>query len=163
MTCKKLSEVLSDVEATIDSELTGVRDSDQGYSDKAVRAVSSTAKVKKRGRPKGARTTTLTAVRKQAAEEKKQLKRELDKKIHALQSELDSLRERYDQDIAQLNHELDIYRRREASYQLALSERLNEVADHLQTTLLSWGAAELEEAQIDKRGRGRPRKTLKPF
>ena len=37
----------------------------------------------------------------------------------------------------------------------------DEVAEHLQTTLLSWGDAELEEAIIDKRGRGRPRKTLK--
>ena len=52
-------------------------------------------------------------------------------------------------------------KRRESNYQQALGARLHEVAEHLQSTLISWGTAELEEAQVDKRGRGRPRKTLK--
>lgn len=115
----------------------------------------------KRGRPKGARTTTLAEARRQAAEEKASMKREFSKINGALQSELTALREKYDEDMAQLHDELDVYRRREANYRLALGERLNEVADYLQNTLVKWGEAELEEAVIDKRGRGRPRKTLK--
>jgi hypothetical protein len=163
------------VEATIDGELSSV--CNENFPEKRPLSSGSEAKnsaaqaaeghtpvkASKRGRPKGARTATLTEVRKQAAAEKNQLKRELDKEIHALQAELKTLQGKYDQDVAQLHDELDVYRRREASYRLALSERLHEVADHLHTTLLKWGSAELEEARIDKRGRGRPRKTLKPF
>lgn len=115
----------------------------------------------KRGRPKGARTTTLAEARRQAAEEKVKLKHDFNKINDALKSELTILQEKYDQDIARLNDELEVCHRREANYRLALGERLHEVAEHLQTTLLSWGDAELEEAIIDKRGRGRPRKTLK--
>ncbi|PID34239.1 MAG: DNA-binding protein, partial [Thiotrichales bacterium] len=99
--------------------------------------------------------------RRQAAEEKAELKRDFDKINNALRDELDTLREKYNQDIARLNEELGIYQRREVNYRLALGERLHEVAEHLRTTLLSWGEAELKEAVIDKRGRGRPRKTLK--
>ncbi|MEZ5538036.1 MAG: DNA-binding protein [Thiolinea sp.] len=158
------------MEATIDGELAGVcneiispkRAGNAASGTKNFEQNNAVRKAEKRGRPKGSRTTTLAAVRKQAAEEKNQLKRELDKKIRDLRSELQTLQGKYDQDIAQLQDELEVFRRREASYRLALSERLNEVADHLQTTLLNWGSAELEEAQIDKRGRGRPRKTLKP-
>lgn len=115
----------------------------------------------KRGRPKGARTTTLAEARRQAAEEKAKLKRDFSKINNALQDELNILQEKYDRDIARLNDELEIYQRREANYRLALGERLHEVADYMQTTLLNWGDAELKEAVIDKRGRGRPRKTLK--
>lgn len=115
----------------------------------------------KRGRPKGARTTTLAEVRKQAAEEKNRLKLEMGNQIRALQNELTELKRLYEEDTGRLAEELEILKRREGNYQQALGERLQEVATHLQTTLLSWGAAELEEAQVDKRGRGRPRKTLK--
>lgn len=124
-------------------------------------AAGTVVKTNKRGRPKGARTTTLAEVRKQAADEKHQLKRELGRKINSLQSELDALQSKYDHELAQLHEELEVYRRREANYRLALGERLQEVTEHLQTTLLNWGAAELKEARIDKRGRGRPRKTIK--
>uniref|UniRef100_A0A6S6UK19 DNA-binding protein n=1 Tax=uncultured Thiotrichaceae bacterium TaxID=298394 RepID=A0A6S6UK19_9GAMM len=115
----------------------------------------------KRGRPKGARTTTLAKARREAADEKAKLKRDFSKINDALQNELEVLQDKYDKDIAQLNDELEVLKRREVNYRLALGERLHEVADYLQTTLLSWGDAELEEAVIDKRGRGRPRKTLK--
>ncbi len=118
-------------------------------------------KKNKRGRPKGARTTRLSEVRKQAAEEKKKIRAELGEKIEVLQLELVSLKRRYEEDTNRLNDELDLLRRRESNYQHALSVQLQEVAQHLQTTLINWGTAELEEAQVDKRGRGRPRKTLK--
>lgn len=117
--------------------------------------------VAKRGRPKGARTTTLAEARRQATEEKAKMKREFNKINDALHKEIEHLRSKHEQDIAQLNDELEVYRRREANYRQALGERLQEVAGHLQTTLLNWADAELEEAVIDKRGRGRPRKTLK--
>lgn len=132
--------------------------------ESAAKLASSDAAVSpapRRGRPKGARTTTLTEARRQAADEKAKLKRDFSKINDALQGELEVLQNKYDRDMAQLNDELEIFKRREASYRLALGERLHEVADYLQTTLLSWGDAELEEAVIDKRGRGRPRKTLK--
>lgn len=115
----------------------------------------------KRGRPKGARTTRLSDVRKQAAEERKKLRAEMGERIEILQSELRTLKQRYEQDTTQLTEELDLLRRRESNYQQALGVRLNEVAEYLQATLINWGTAELEEAQVDKRGRGRPRKTLK--
>ena len=60
-----------------------------------------------------------------------------------------------------LEQELDLLRKRELYYQQALGARLEEVATHIYDTLINWGDAELSEAQIDKRKRGRPRKTLK--
>ncbi len=123
--------------------------------------VTAADKKNKRGRPKGARTTRLSEVRQQAAEEKKKIRAELSAKITALQADLQALQQRYEQDTHQLSDELELLRRRESSYQQVLSVRLNEVAEHLQSTLIKWGTAELKEAQIDKRGRGRPRKTLK--
>ena len=115
----------------------------------------------KRGRPKGAKTATLAEVRQQAAEEKNQLKEELGNKIKDLQAELQDLQQLYDEETSRLMNELQLLKKRELNYQQALGQRLAEVASHLQETLLSWGTAELEEAQIEKRGRGRPRKTLK--
>lgn len=117
--------------------------------------------VKKRGRPKGAVSASISEVRKQAAEEKRQLRQEFVEKIDALQAEVGEWRRRYDADIAALNQEIDVLRRREGCYQQALGERLEEVAARVQDTLLNWANAELEEAQIDKRRRGRPRKTIK--
>ena len=122
---------------------------------------SQTIKKNKRGRPKGARTTRLSEVRRQATEEKRQIRAELGAKIEALKAELELLQSRYQEDISRLNDELELFQRRENNYQQALGMRLYEVAEHLQKTLISWGTAELEEARVDKRGRGRPRKTLK--
>lgn len=122
---------------------------------------SQTTKKNKRGRPKGARTTRLSEVRRQATEEKRQIKAELGTKIETLKAELELLQSRYHEDINRLNDEIELFKRRENSYQQALGARLHQVAEHLQKTLISWGTAELEEAQVDKRGRGRPRKTLK--
>lgn len=123
--------------------------------------ISPENKKNKRGRPKGARTTRLSEVRRQATEEKRQIRVELGNKIESLKTELESLKRRYEEDTHRLNDELELLKRRENNYQQALGVRLHEVAEHLQNTLLSWGSAELEEAQVDKRGRGRPRKTLK--
>lgn len=115
----------------------------------------------RRGRPKGARTTRLSEVRQKAAEERRKIKAELGGKIEHLQAELQTLKREYEQDLSRLTDEVELLKRREHSYQQALGERLHEVAERLQSTLLNWGTAELEEAQVDKRGRGRPRKTLK--
>lgn len=125
------------------------------------KVVSKQSVVKKRGRPKGAVSASLSDVRKQAAEERRQLKLQHSQQVSDLQAELNALRQAYDDDVGSLTHELELLRRRESNYQQALGERLIEVAGHLQETLINWGTAELEEAQIDKRKRGRPRKTLK--
>lgn len=116
---------------------------------------------RRRGRPKGATSASVSEVRKQAAEEQRQLKRAYGAQIEALQAELAELQQRYERETAQLHAELDTLRKREYCYQQALQERLSELASHLHETLISWGQAELEEAQIDKRKRGRPRKTVK--
>lgn len=115
----------------------------------------------KRGRPKGSKTTTLAEVRKQAAEEKAKIRLEMSQKISELQAGLEKLKKHYELQNQQLTEEVETLKRREANYQQALGEKLLEVADKLQSTLVNWGTAELEEAQVDKRGRGRPRKTLK--
>lgn len=117
--------------------------------------------LKKRGRPKGAISATISEVRQQAAEEKRQLKNEYSGKIDELQSTIDQLQARYETTVLRLEQELDLLRKRELYYQQALGSRLEEVATHLYDTLINWGDAELAEAQIDKRKRGRPRKTLK--
>ncbi|TXH77212.1 MAG: DNA-binding protein [Thiothrix sp.] len=117
--------------------------------------------LKKRGRPKGAISATISEVRQQAAEEKRQLKNEYIGKIDELQSTIDQLQARYETTVLRLEQELDLLRKRELYYQQALGSRLEEVATHLYDTLINWGDAELAEAQIDKRKRGRPRKTLK--
>lgn len=117
--------------------------------------------LKKRGRPKGASSATISEVRQQAAEEKRQLKSEYNNKIVELETTLEALQAHYDANFQRLEQELEILRKRELYYQQALGARLEEVAMHLYDTLINWGDAELAEAQIDKRKRGRPRKTLK--
>ncbi|MFZ1341975.1 DNA-binding protein [Thiothrix eikelboomii] len=117
--------------------------------------------LKKRGRPKGASSATISEVRQQAAEEKRQLKSEYNNKIIELETTLEALQVQYDADFLRLEQELEVLRKRELYYQQALGVRLEEVAMHLYDTLINWGDAELAEAQIDKRKRGRPRKTLK--
>ena len=71
------------------------------------RTVDKEAKKKRRGRPKGARTTSLTEVRKQAAEERKKIKNELGGVIAGLQSELLELKQQYIQETGRLNDELE--------------------------------------------------------
>lgn len=117
--------------------------------------------LKKRGRPKGATSATVSEVRQQAAEEKRQLKTEYIGKIDELETTIEELQLRYEASVLRLEQELDLLRKRELYYQQALGARLEEVATHLYDTLINWGDAELSEAQIDKRKRGRPRKTLK--
>ncbi|SKA95897.1 hypothetical protein SAMN02745130_03833 [Thiothrix eikelboomii] len=117
--------------------------------------------LKKRGRPKGASSATISEVRQQAAEEKRQLKSEYNNKIIELETTLEALQVQYDADFLRLEQELEVLRKWELYYQQALGVRLEEVAMHLYDTLVNWGDAELAEAQIDKRKRGRPRKTLK--
>ncbi|MFM2318971.1 MAG: hypothetical protein RLZZ215_1592 [Pseudomonadota bacterium] len=117
--------------------------------------------LKKRGRPKGASSATISEVRQQAAEEKRQLKSEYNNKIVELETSLEELQAHYDANLLRLEQELELLRKRELCYQQALGVRLEEVAMHLYDTLINWGDAELAEAQIDKRKRGRPRKTLK--
>lgn len=114
-----------------------------------------------RGRPKGATSATLTEVRQQAAQEKRDLRDNFNRKIVGLKRQLHDMETSYSAEIAQLQQALEASQKREAAYQHALGEKLHQVADHLHATLINWGDAELEEAQIDKRGRGRPRKTLK--
>lgn len=117
--------------------------------------------LRKRGRPKGAVSATISEVRQQAAEEKRQLKNDYNGKIGELQTTIEELQARYEDSVMRLEQELDLLRKRELYYQQALGARLEEVATHLYDTLINWGDAELAEAQIDKRKRGRPRKTLK--
>lgn len=117
--------------------------------------------LKKRGRPKGAISATVSEVRQQAAEEKRQLKTEYIGKIDELETTIEELQLRYEASVLRLEQELDLLRKRELYYQQALGAPLEEVATHLYDTLINWGDAELSEAQIDKRKRGRPRKTLK--
>ncbi len=117
--------------------------------------------LKKRVRPKGAISATISEVRQQAAEEKRQLKSEYHERIEQLQTTIDQLQMRYELTVLQLEQELELLRKRELYYQQVLGGRLEEVAKHLYDTLVTWGEAELAEAQIDKRKRGRPRKTLK--
>lgn len=114
-----------------------------------------------RGRPKGATSATLTEVRQQASQEKRELRERFNQKVAGLKRQLHDMETSYTAEIAQLQNALDASQKRESAYQQALSSKLHQVADHLHTTLINWGDAELEEAQIEKRGRGRPRKTLK--
>lgn len=145
--------------ATIDIKPTTTKTDSKSSANVSAIAVGN--QKNKRGRPKGARTTRLSEVRKQAAEEKKRIRAELGEKIEVLQADLERLKRRYEEDTNRLNDELELLKRRENNYQQALGVRLQEAAEHLQVTLINWGTAELEEAQVDKRGRGRPRKTLK--
>ncbi|WP_020395305.1 hypothetical protein [Thiolinea disciformis] len=117
--------------------------------------------IKKRGRPKGAISASLAEVRSRAAEDLRQQKLSYETRILELKASLEECKSRYSAEIQQLKLDLDLSRRREQNYQQALSERLNEMVAYLQESLINWGKAELEEAQIDKRKRGRPRKTIK--
>ena len=117
--------------------------------------------LRRRGRPKGATSSSLAEVRAQAAEEKRRLREEMQEKITELHQQLQEMQDYYQQELEVLRETLSITRKREESYRIALKDRLHEVADHLHTTLLDWATAELQEGEVYKRKRGRPRKTLK--
>ena len=117
--------------------------------------------IKRRGRPKGALSASLSEVRAQAAEEKRLMRDEMQEQILLLRQQLVQAEEIHQQEIAQLQEILSMTRKREESYRAALQERLQLVATHLHDTLLDWGEAELKEGEVYKRRRGRPRKTLK--
>lgn len=114
-----------------------------------------------RGRPRGSSSATLAEVRAQALKEKRQLQTEFTQKIESLEQKLLQLEAAYTDEVEELRSQLKKTRKRESAYREALDQKLREVADHIHDTLLQWGRAELEEGSIYKRGRGRPRKTLK--
>lgn len=76
--------------------------------------------LKKRGRPKGAISATISEVRQQAAEEKRQLKSEYHERIEQLQTTIDQLQMRYELTVLQLEQELELLRKRELYYQQVL-------------------------------------------
>jgi len=114
-----------------------------------------------RGRPKGATSSTLTEVRSQAAEEKRKLREELSGKVEQLREQLQSLEWKYKEDVRELQEALRLSEQRENFFRMALEERLKVVAEHMHKTLTDWADAELEEGQVSRRKRGRPRKTFK--
>ncbi|MBJ6610170.1 MAG: DNA-binding protein [Candidatus Thiothrix moscowensis] len=114
-----------------------------------------------RGRPKGATSSTLAEVREQAAEEKRKLKDDLNHKLNQLREQLENVEARYKEEVRELQEALKASEQREAFFRTALEDRLQIVADHIHKSLIDWADAELEEGQITRRKRGRPRKTFK--
>ncbi len=114
-----------------------------------------------RGRPKGSTSSTLAEVRNQAAEDKRKLKDEMSNRLNQLREQLDTNEARYKEEIRELQDALKASEQREAFFRTALEDRLQIVADHIHKSLVDWADAELEEGQITRRKRGRPRKTFK--
>lgn len=114
-----------------------------------------------RGRPKGATSSTLADVRAQAAEEKRKIREELGEKIDQLRAQLEEVEAQAKADARELQEALRVSEQRENFFRAALEERLQIVADHIHKSLVDWADAELEEGQITRRKRGRPRKTFK--
>lgn len=114
-----------------------------------------------RGRPKGATSSTLSEVRAQAAEEKRKLREELGNKINQLREQLEALETKYKEDMQEMQEALRVTEQRESFFRAALEERLHIVAEHIHKSLVDWADAELEEGQVTRRKRGRPRKTFK--
>ena len=114
-----------------------------------------------RGRPKGAISGTLSAVRQQAAEEKRKLRDELTSKVESLRQQLEQLEQKYQEDVQDLQEALRLSEQREGFYRTALEDRLRVVAEHIHKSLNDWANAELSEGQITQRKSGRPRKTFK--
>ncbi len=114
-----------------------------------------------RGRPKGATSSTLSEVRNQAAEEKRKLREELGNKINQLRDQLEALEAKYKEDMQEMQETLRMTEQREAFFRAALEDRLQIVAEHIHKSLVDWADAELEEGQVTRRKRGRPRKTFK--
>ena len=114
-----------------------------------------------RGRPKGAVSGSLSAVRQQAAEEKRKLREELTSKVETLRQQWEQLEQKYQEDVQDLQEALRLSEQRESFYRTALEDRLRLVAEHIHKSLTDWADAELTEGQITQRKRGRPRKTFK--
>ncbi|MEN9502431.1 MAG: hypothetical protein RI964_1716 [Pseudomonadota bacterium] len=114
-----------------------------------------------RGRPKGATSSTLSDVRAQAAEEKRKLREELGNKINQLREQLEALEAKYKEDMQDMQETLRMTEQRESFFRAALEDRLHIVAEHIHKSLVDWADAELEEGQVTRRKRGRPRKTFK--
>lgn len=114
-----------------------------------------------RGRPKGATSSTLSEVRNQASEEKRKLREELGNKINQLRDQLEALEAKYKEDMQEMQETLRMTEQREAFFRAALEDRLQIVAEHIHKSLVDWADAELEEGQVTRRKRGRPRKTFK--
>ena len=114
-----------------------------------------------RGLPKGATSSTLSEVRNQAAEEKRKLREELGNKINQLRDQLEALEAKYKEDMQEMQETLRMTEQREAFFRAALEDRLQIVAEHIHKSLVDWADAELEEGQVTRRKRGRPRKTFK--
>ena len=114
-----------------------------------------------RGRPKGATSSTLSEVRNQASEEKRKLREELGNKINQLRDQLEALEAKYKEDMQEMQETLRMTEQREAFFRAALEDRLQIVAEHIHKSLVDWADAELEEGQVTRRRRGRPRKTFK--
>lgn len=114
-----------------------------------------------RGRPKGSTSSTLADVRAQAAEDKRKLKDDMTNRLNQLREQLDTTEARYKEEIRELQEALKASEQREAFFRAALEDRLQIVAEHIHKSLTEWADAELEEGQITRRKRGRPRKTFK--
>ncbi len=114
-----------------------------------------------RGRPKGATSSTLADVRAQAAEEKRKIRDEMSNKVEQLRVQLEELEARAREEVRELQEALRISEQRENFFRAALEDRLQIVADHIHKSLVDWADAELEEGQVTRRKRGRPRKTFK--
>lgn len=114
-----------------------------------------------RGRPKGSTSSTLADVRAQAAEDKRKLKDDMTNRLNQLREQLDTAEARYKEEIRELQEALKASEQREAFFRTALEDRLQIVAEHIHKSLTEWADAELEEGQITRRKRGRPRKTFK--
>jgi molecular chaperone GrpE (heat shock protein) len=149
------------------TEMPGVaisRYKSEGYeasqADEA-KADSSAETKRGRGRPKGATSSTLTEVRAQAAEEKRKIREELGSKIELLRHQLEALDEKYKEELQELQEALRVTEQRENFFRAALEDRLQIVAEHIHKSLVDWADAELEEGQVTRRKRGRPRKTFK--
>jgi hypothetical protein len=103
----------------------------------------------------------LTEVRAQAAEEKRKIREELGSKIDILRHQLEALDAKYKEELQELQEALRVTEQRENFFRTALEDRLQIVAEHIHKSLVDWADAELEEGQVTRRKRGRPRKTFK--
>jgi Skp family chaperone for outer membrane proteins len=136
-------------------------DVDEIQIGQAAMQAENTMKKRGRGRPKGATSSTLSDVRAQAAEEKRKIRDELGHKIDQLNHQLEELAASSREEIRELQEALRISEQRENFFRAALEDRLQIVADHIHKSLVDWADAELEEGQVTRRKRGRPRKTFK--
>ncbi|MDD5392364.1 MAG: DNA-binding protein [Thiothrix sp.] len=136
-------------------------DVDEKHTGQTEMQPDSSMKKRGRGRPKGATSSTLSDVRAQAAEEKRKIRDELGGKLDQLRAQLEELDAKSREEIRELQEALRVSEQREAFFRAALEDRLQIVADHIHKSLVDWADAELEEGQVTRRKRGRPRKTFK--